>query len=83
MNIGGNGGARLTVAEGVALPKTCAGETTKECHNNNGLLQRDEDRERERLTERERDEREPSCEEEEDTDYDGSSPCAAFSVSNL
>ena len=27
---GGDGGARLTVAEGVALREMCAGETTKE-----------------------------------------------------
>ena len=27
---GGNGGARLTVAEGVALHETCAGGTTEE-----------------------------------------------------
>ena len=31
---GGDGGARLTVAKGVALRETCAGETTNECCNN-------------------------------------------------
>ena len=35
MNIGGgDGGARLTVAEGVALREACTGEITNECRDN-------------------------------------------------
>ena len=34
--IGGDEGARLTVAEGLALREACAGETTNECHHDGG-----------------------------------------------
>ena len=33
---GGDGGARLTVAEGVVLCEAYVGETTSECRNNDG-----------------------------------------------
>ena len=34
MNVGGgDGGAQLTVAEGVVLREVCAGETTSECRD--------------------------------------------------
>ena len=33
---GGNGGTRLTVAEGVVLREACIGETTSECRDNDG-----------------------------------------------
>ena len=33
---GGDGGARLTVAEGVVLREASIGETTNECRDNNG-----------------------------------------------
>ena len=33
---GGNGGDRLTVAEGVALHETCTGKTTNESHDKGG-----------------------------------------------
>ena len=33
---GGDGGARLTEAEGVVLRKACVGETTSECCDNDG-----------------------------------------------
>ena len=37
MNVGGgDGGTRLTVAEGAALREICARETTKECRDNDG-----------------------------------------------
>ena len=37
MNVGGgDGGARLTVAEGVNLRKVCSGEVTNECRDNDG-----------------------------------------------
>ena len=35
-NIGGEGDARLTEAEGVFLRKACIGEATSECRNNDG-----------------------------------------------
>ena len=37
MNVGGGGGgARLMIAEGVALHDTCAGEATEECQDSEG-----------------------------------------------
>ena len=33
---GGDGGARLTVAEGVVLREACVGETTSECRDDDG-----------------------------------------------
>ena len=33
---GGDGGAQLTVAEGVVLREACVGKTTSECRDNDG-----------------------------------------------
>ena len=40
MNVGGDGGVRLTVAEGVALHEACTAEATKECLDDGGACTR-------------------------------------------